>query len=95
IGISVLIEHNVFGQLIPISIDFGLIFHKPDLEIKEIILESKEPKYNKTCNIRAPQLSYKDIINSPFSSPHVLPVTTDHDAPPLTTRSNSSFDFDQ
>ncbi|RHZ54317.1 hypothetical protein Glove_428g47 [Diversispora epigaea] len=42
IGFSVSIEHNVFSQLIPISIDFGLLFHKPDLKIKKVILGVKQ-----------------------------------------------------
>ncbi|CAG8564855.1 2974_t:CDS:2 [Diversispora eburnea] len=42
IGFFVLIEHNEFSQLIPISIDFGLIFYKLDLEIKEVMLGVKQ-----------------------------------------------------
>ncbi|CAG8433145.1 9546_t:CDS:1 [Diversispora eburnea] len=42
IGFFVSLEHYVFSELIPISIDFGLLFHKPDLEIKEIILGVKQ-----------------------------------------------------
>ncbi|RHZ54352.1 hypothetical protein Glove_428g48 [Diversispora epigaea] len=42
IGYSISLEHNVFSQLNPIIINFGLIFHKPNLKIKEVILGVKQ-----------------------------------------------------